>query len=306
MSATLELACGGDLGYLPHTAAMIASVFEHRGSLDVHVHYLHPPTLRPDDGRALARMVDGQGGRLTLVCVTPERTAHLPVIRHLTAATWYRVLIPELLPHVDRVLYLDGDAIALDSLGPLWATDLEGATVAAVTNVFEWWNSAWPAELGLRRPYFNAGVLLMDLARMRASDAGARILEHATRREEWPFGDQDPVNYVLADERLELHPRWNVQNSMMHFEEAAKVFERRALEEARMRPGIRHFEGPAASKPWHYLNEYAHRDQYERYRSLTPWPRYRREGVTPRNVAKKLLRPYVRALRGFARSGRSA
>ena len=49
---------------------------------------------------------------------------------------WYRIFLPELLPDVDRVLYLDVDTLAVDSLEPLWATDLGDAPGGAVTNVF--------------------------------------------------------------------------------------------------------------------------------------------------------------------------
>lgn len=294
--ATLELACGGDLGYLPHTAAMVHSVLAHRGALDVHVHYLHEPELPDSDARAFAEMVERAGGRATLVPVDAGRLEGLPTIHHLTAATWYRIFMPELLPDVGRVLYVDGDAIAMDDLGPLWATDLGGSRAAAVTNVFEPWNCGWPRELPISKPYFNAGVAILDLERMRATGATARILEFALTRDEWPFGDQDPVNAVLADDRLELHPRWNVQNSVMHFDEAFEVLDPDQVREARERPGIRHWEGPGRNKPWNYMTARAHRDAYLRHRRATPWPRVRLEERTPANVLRRRLRPLRQGL----------
>lgn len=294
--ATLHLACGGDLGYLPHTAAMVHSVLEHRGALDVCVHYLHEPRLNEDDARAFRSMVERGGGRASLTPLDPDRLTGLPTIHHLTAATWYRVFMPELLAEVERVLYLDGDAVAMDDLGPLWATELGGATVAAVTNVFEPWNSGWPAELPIAKPYFNAGVAIFDLERMRADGATQRILEFALTRPEWPFGDQDPVNAVLADDRLELHPRWNVQNSVMHFDEAFDVLDPDEVREARRRPGIRHWEGPGRNKPWNYMTPRAHRREYLRHRRATPWPRVELEERTPLNVVRRTLRPLRQGL----------
>ena len=288
---TLELACGGDLGYLPHTAAMVHSVLAHRGALDVHVHYLHDPAVGDDDGRAFAAMIEREGGRATLVAVEPGRLTGLPTIHHLTAATWYRVFMPELLPDVERVLYLDGDTIVMDDLGPLWATDLGGATVAAVTNVFEPWNSGWPTELPITKPYFNAGVVIFDLERMRSMGATRRILDFALTRDEWPFGDQDSVNAVLADERRELHPRWNVQNSVMHFDEAFDVLDPGQVREARENPGIRHWEGPGRNKPWNYMTPRAHREAYLRHRRRTPWRRVELEERTPVNMVRRRLRP---------------
>ena len=294
--ATLELACGGDVGYLAHTAAMVHSVLEHRGALEVRVHYLHEPALRPEDARTFAAMVERCGGTARLVAVDPERLTGLPTIHHLTAATWYRVFMPELLPDLGRVLYLDGDALAMDDLGPLWDTDLGGATVAAVTNVFEPWNTGWPGELPITRPYFNAGVALLDLERMRSAAAAQRILEFALTREKWPFGDQDAVNAILADERLELHPRWNVQNSVMHFPEAFEVLDPEEVREARDRPGIRHFEGPGRNKPWNYMTPRAHAGEYLRHRRATPWPQVELEERTPVNMIRRRLRPLRQGL----------
>jgi lipopolysaccharide biosynthesis glycosyltransferase len=298
MSDVLHLACGGDVAYLPHTAAMVCSVLEHAGELDVHVHYLHAPELPQRDSRGFAEMVKRRGAAATLVPVTPDRIAGLPGINHLTPAMWYRVFLPELLGDVGRVLYMDADALAVDSLAPLWNTDLGGAAIAAVTNVFEPWNTAYAESLGLRKPYFNSGVMVVDLERMRTGDATRRILDYAFQNlDRLPWGDQDPLNVVLGEERLELHPRWNCMNSVMVFEEAAGVFGAEAVAEARSRPGIRHFEGPSINKPWHLLCEWPGREDYFRFRAQTPWPHVRRDGVTPRNVLRRVARPLARRVR---------
>jgi len=290
---TLELACGGDLGYLRHTAAMIASVLAHRGSLAARVHYLHDPALSPEDADRLERMVRGQGAELQLHPIPAERIEGLVGINHLTPAMWYRVFLPELLPDAERVLYLDADVIAVDGLEPLWATELGDATVAAVTNVFDPWNAGYEDALQLARPYFNSGVLLMNLARMRATDATARVLDYARANpERLPWGDQDPLNIVLGADRLELHPRWNCMNSFFAYPEAtAEIFGPVEAADARERPGIRHFEGPSINKPWHLLCPHPGGREYFRQRRRTPWPRVERDGVTPANVARRLARP---------------
>ena len=289
---TLEVACGGDLDYLQHTAAMMSSVLEHAGG-PVRFSYLHDPRLDPRDARALADWVDSRGGVLELLAIQPERLEGLPERRgHLTPAMWYRLFLPDLLPDVGRVLYLDADTIAVDALAPLWATDLEGGMVAAVTNVFDPWNAGYESRLGLAKPYFNSGVLVMDLEAMRAQEARRRVLDYARAHPEaTPWGDQDPLNVVLGATRAELHPRWNCMNSFhLYPEDATAVFGRERYEEAVARPGIRHFEGPSVNKPWHLLCDRPGRDDYLRHRRATPWPKVRRQGITPANLARWLGR----------------
>ena len=291
MEETLHVGCGGDVAYLPHTAAMIASVVEHAGPLHVHVHYMHEPRLSQRDRTRFEEFATGLGADATLIEVSDEKIAGLPGSRHLTGPMWYRCFLPELAPEVGKILYLDADTLALDSLEPLWAVELAGKMIAAVTNVWEPWNIGYAESLSLATPYFNSGVMLMDLERMRHENATAPILEYAyAHLDRLPFGDQDPLNVALSASRVELHPRWNVMNSVLYFDNAAEVFGEEAVAEARADPAIRHFEGPSINKPWHYMCPWEGKDVYFDYRAKTPWPRVRRTGVTPMNVAKKLKR----------------
>jgi len=285
----LHLACGGDARYLPHTAACVASFLEHSGDLPLHVHYLHSPGLSRHDRDLFARFVEQGGGKASMVPIGDDQIEGLPAaFNHVTVAMWYRIFLPALLPDVQRVLYVDADTLAMDDVGPLWRTDLDGNTLGAVTNVFEPWDAGYPRKLGLSRPYFNSGVLLLDLERMRATGAADEVhrygLEHHSELT-WP--DQDALNIVLGDERVALDPRWNCMNSLFVFEDADDVFGAEVVAEARTRPGVRHFEGPSVNKPWHYLCQAANREEYFRQRAHTPWPDVRIEGRTLRNVVKR-------------------
>src|SRR4051794_8787438 len=131
---TLHVACAAKGRYVAHSAAMLHSVAAHRGGLELQVHLLHAPGLSRSARRRVERAT---AGATAFHEIAPERVQGLPVREYFTEAMWYRLLLPELLPDVARALYLDVDTLALDDLGPLWATDLDGAYVGAVTNVFQ-------------------------------------------------------------------------------------------------------------------------------------------------------------------------
>jgi lipopolysaccharide biosynthesis glycosyltransferase len=266
---TLHVCCAAEGGYVVHAAAMLDSVLFHSDERTVHVHFLHGPGLSLADTRLLRRVVDAGGGRLSCHEVSESALEGLPSMSQFTPAMWYRIFLPELLPGVDRVLYLDADTIVAESLGPLWQLDLEDNYLAAVTNLFQHNHVQRPAELGLAGPevYFNSGVLLMNLERMRRDSCSAALADYArvhAHELEWP--DQDALNVVLGGRRLPLHPRWNCMNSMFAFRSARRVFGRRALREALARPAIRHFEGPAENKPWHPDCRAPLRELYTRHR----------------------------------------
>jgi lipopolysaccharide biosynthesis glycosyltransferase len=288
----LQVACAADEAYVPHSAAMLHSVLVHGGS-DIQVHYLHGPAFPVESQHLLREMVERNGGSIAFLCIPDEDVAGLPGMAYITVPMWYRIFLPELLPHVDRVLYLDVDTVAVDSLDELWRTELTDCFVAAVTNVFMRQDASHPSALGLggERAYFNSGVLLMNLDEMRRHGCSRSLRELALTQGsklDWP--DQDALNLVLGGRRRPLHPRWNCMNSVLNFPWSANVFGAGAVEEARRRPGIRHFEGPALNKPWHYLCERTGRELYLAHRLQTPWPELRMEGATPAAVVKRWTR----------------
>jgi lipopolysaccharide biosynthesis glycosyltransferase len=287
----LHVACTANRGWVPHVAAMLDSVLAQRGGLEVHVHFLHGDDVGADDRERVTDMVRRGGGEISFLFVDDERVADLWTHPVLPASAWYNVFLPDLLPELDRVLYLDGDVIVLDSLAPLWETELGDHYLAAVTNVLQQDHFPRLDDLGLSGPevYFNAGVMLMNLGQLRREDGVTAVVEWARANPDkirWP--PQDALNVALGSRRLPLHPRWNCMNSVVSFPWSAELFGAEAVEEARRNPAIRHFEGPAANKPWHYLADRESRELYLRHRRRTPWPEFRPVGRTPRNVWKRL------------------
>ena len=103
---------------------------------------------------------------------------------YFTSAMWLRIFLPELMPDADKVLYLDADTLAVDSLAPLWDTDLSGHALGAVTNVFQHNHVQRPAELGLSGPevYFNSGRAADEPRRLARARRDAALMRGRERR----------------------------------------------------------------------------------------------------------------------------
>ncbi len=276
--------------YAAHSAAMLRSVLANAGGMDVRVHYLHGPGFEAAWRDRLAQVVP----HIEFHAIPDSRIAGLPTNTLLTQASWYRIFLPELLGSDARILYLDVDTLAMDSLVPLWETELGDHWLAAVTNVMQHNDMERHLELGLSGPevYFNAGVLLMNLAAWRRDGCTRRLIDYSTANADLlGWLDQDALNVVLGERRTPLHPRWNCMNSVMQWESAKDVFGAEQVAEARERPGIRHFEGPAANKPWHRRGDPEGRELYLEHRRATPWPDVELEDDPPRpGLLRRLLR----------------
>ncbi len=173
-----------------------------------------------------------------------------------------------------------------DCLLTLWDMPLGNHPVAAVEEP----HFARHHVLGLPigTPYFNSGVMLINLAAWRQTQVSEQAIQflqdHPNKIEFW---DQDALNVVLAGEWLPLHPRWNQQT--IHFEPHKHCFplDGQVLEECLMQPAIIHYT--AKFKPWHYWCEHPLKAEYYRYLRLTPWKNFQ----LPENRPWNRFRRYV-------------
>jgi lipopolysaccharide biosynthesis glycosyltransferase len=272
---------------------MLHSVAQATDGHSVHVHYLHGPEFPSRGLDGLTELVERLGGAITFHGFSDEAIAGLPSWDYIPSAMWYRIFLPDILHDVERVLYLDVDVLAVDSIVPLFDLDLSGHHVGAVTNVFTTHDLARIHAAGVDDPreYFNSGVLLMNLELMRADRVTAALRACAVDSDPifgWP--DQDALNKVLGPTRLPLHPRWNCMNSMYLYPWSVYAFGAGRLQEALETPSLRHFEGPSVNKPWHYECTRELRHLYAEHRSQTPWPEFVPAGRTVRAIARRHLR----------------
>jgi lipopolysaccharide biosynthesis glycosyltransferase len=144
--------------------------------------------------------------------------------------------LPDILRDEKRTIYSDVDVLCTGDLRPLWEIDLKGRVIGAVS---EGQDGEFKKKLlGLTddAPYFNAGMLVMDLEAMRAERSPAVLMENTIKyadRIAWP--DQDIINITFRSRILELEMIWNC------FRHVNRRMKKRVV--------IRHFAS-ATQKPW--------------------------------------------------------
>jgi lipopolysaccharide biosynthesis glycosyltransferase len=191
----------------------------------------------------------------------------------MTSATYHRLMIARLLPEgVARAVWLDCDLLVTGDLTALWETDLGGSHLLAVRDsvvprVSSRYGIRRWRELGLPRkaPYFNAGVMLLDVDRWRDDDIGVLAGRYLMGARDVMFWDQEGLNAVLCGRWGELDPRWNRMASA----------ERRAdAERADAAHWIVHFGGTL--KPWRLPEPSSGpRALFYRHLDQTPWAGWR-------------------------------
>ena len=278
----IVLACCSDSGYAPYAATMLLSALHRTPRASFVVHYLHDPDFPKAVQKKLQDALAPHAHRLELhfTAIPDDWVEGLPLFSHMPKnlirpVMWYRVFLPRLLPQEPKVLYIDCDTLVVDSLQPLWETDIGEKALAAVSN--PWWpgelSDRWYARCGLQRPedYFNTGVMLLNLQAFRAHRWDEAVREHGRANAEWTrFGDQDSLVAVLHSERVPLAPRWNVMRIVMMSPDSRRMFTAGELAQMRKRPAIIHFEG--STKPWQDATKHPWGRVHARYARQLPWP----------------------------------
>ncbi|KAJ3713930.1 nucleotide-diphospho-sugar transferase [Lentinula raphanica] len=202
---------------------------------------------------------------------------------------WAKLDLAQVLP-VERVLYLDADTLIRSSIEPLWQTDLQGQTIAAAPDVgHPMGHGHSPLIDHDKRPYFNAGVMLLNLAKMREDIQ--MMKDKARTMQSSKYRDQDALNVVYANQWTRLSLNWNAQGLGTYIKyPSADRDALRLLDPTMdsMDPAIVHFTGPVnpsmeevlslyvqppTAKPWGYLGAPGHPFQAEWWEVLeeTGW-----------------------------------
>lgn len=211
------LATAFDERYLTPARVMVASLVEHLPADSRPVLHVAHSSLSHAAREQVAGLVETR-----FVTPAPDLAGSIPTHPRLPPEAAYPLLLPELLPDLDRVLFLDADVLVRADVTPLWETDLGGCAVAAVPDaavercssrrgVQEW------AALGIPHDhrYLNGGVLLIDLRAWRERDVTARTLAYLrSHLDSIDFLHQEAMNAQLWDDWLELDARWNLLASV--------------------------------------------------------------------------------------------
>ena len=270
--------------FLPQTAVGITSVCENNrqaGQIQFFVFFLQ---LTAEDRDKLTAHVQSYGDDqhcrkiIWIDLMDMHRWFDFP----FNTSGWNPIVLARLLmgqllpPDVHRVLYMDGDTMVRKSLSGLWHTDLGGCVLGACMEPT--CSRERRAKLGLMgKPYYNAGVLLVDMDMWREQGVGEEIISFYRENGGRLFAnDQDAINGYLKDRIFPLPVTYNYHNTYdiyryRFFEKFCDypVPSQQELDQIRKDPCVVHFLGE--ERPWREGNEHRFRDEYLYYLSLTPW-----------------------------------
>lgn len=120
---------------------------------------------------------------------------------HWTWMVLMRAALTKLFPDLDRALSLDVDTIVADDISDLWETDMGDCVVGMVPEYLTEFRPFGPI-------YWNAGVMLQDMAKLRESGIDDQII-YAINHEAFRCPEQCAFNKYCAGRIYTLPSRYN-------------------------------------------------------------------------------------------------
>jgi lipopolysaccharide biosynthesis glycosyltransferase len=175
-------------------------------------------------------------------------------IRNITKATYYRLMIPLLIPQYAKVIYSDVDIIFQEGLGGLYNEDITDYYLAAVLSrgaVSNKEANKYICSLNLNPDkYVQCGFIIINSSKMIEDDICSKFKSHSNRN--YLFVDQDIINIVCAGRIKNLPLKYNfTQDCFSLFFTNKSLLLQRYVEDEIMdalNRSIIHYEG--TNKPW--------------------------------------------------------
>lgn len=241
---------------------------------------------------------------VSVLKINRQEVSDLTTSHHITHTAYFRLLAGRLLPdEIKRVIYLDSDVLVQGDLTELWKEPLDDQYALAAADIACPFVDAYETqrvrpeikksipylaaispipnwrELNLipTEPYFNSGVMILNLDRWRRESIDRKLLrclrENAAHVWCW---DQYALNVVFAGQWGELPAKWNQGAHVFEYpDESFSPIAVDSFRQMRDEPAVIHFT--TEFKPWKYEPFHPLRDRFFEYLDQTAWAGWRPE-----------------------------
>lgn len=252
--------------YFKPTLVSIYSLLKHT-DVDVHIYFLSSQVSECNKHR-LEDLVKKFNAKLSIIEIESELVKfssklNLPLMRG-NYSTYARILLAEILDEVDDILLIDSDTLVVDDIQSIFEyVDTKKILYAARDYVISNIHSRHEdLELSCK-PYFNMGVLYINLKAWRAAGLTEVLKSRFEVERKLKIADQSIINRYLNEYIGELPVMYNLY-TYFHYDMDYSKYEqlnnetkfcvKDEFERAKRHPVIIHFIGTWYERPWFKWN----------------------------------------------------
>ena len=205
------------------------------------------------------------GGALRFLKLSNQFIDAITSATYVSPAAIYKFEIPNALPEYNKAIYLDSDVIINSDLTELFNIDTGKNYAGVVKDLYSYISEHDNIRLN-KEIYFNTGVLLLNLKKMREDNIPQKLFDEKKVNLYAKYMDQDIFNIVMGDNIKLLSPAYNF---MLRNKKDLDLFSDIYSEQVPSRPAIIHC---TPSKPW-LDNASIHFKLWYKYYKKSPYKR---------------------------------
>jgi lipopolysaccharide biosynthesis glycosyltransferase len=249
--------------YVLPLIVMLESLFDNNSDINIYLLY---SDLTSAELKYLDNFIKSKGSIFIPLKIADNTFSDAPTLKYISKETYYRLLAAEILPSsVDRLLWLDADLIVVKNIKNFYHTDFSDKYLVACSYGTPMKKTIEGACKRLELPdssqYFNAGVLLFNMEKLRTVEMRKMINHCLESGRPLTFLDQDISNLIFYNQvKIE---DYRYYNAMIHC--IASPEEQHFMRE---NATIIHFPGEA--KPWKF-NDLPFSDLWFHYYNRSPY-----------------------------------
>ncbi|MBP1863028.1 glycosyltransferase family 8 protein [Clostridium tetanomorphum] len=235
-----------------------------------------------EDNKKILQMIATKYERKCFIIDVPK----LDIPEVLISQRWpisafTRLFSGQLLPiELDRILYLDCDTIIEGDISPLDNFDMQGKVLCGIKDCI---GKTYKQNIGLPGDglYVNAGVLLLDLNKLREIDILKEIKKYLNKYTSIiNYADQDILNGVFSSVAGVLSPEYNVMTllAVYSYEDVKKLrfptnfYTKKEVENAVKHSKIIHYTTCMLNvRPWFSNSRHPYVNEFAKYKAISPW-----------------------------------
>lgn len=304
MDNKINIVFASDNNYAQHTAVAMTSVLVNTKVPQKIQFYLIDDEIQQENKEKITKTVQNLGGNIEFIKIKNSKLEDCYVSGELSRASYFRLDIANILEKsIEKIIYLDCDLLVYDDIEKMWQLDMGGKPVAATCDLGIMASARVRKQknkfigLPFDAPYFNAGVLIMDLKKWRDGNYAEAIIALATQNK-YPNHDQDALNKFFMNNWQEIPLRWDVIPPVFNLflKIVTKPDLRKKAIEAKLNPAIFHYAG--GYKPWEYEIHDGFNDKYYEYLKLTEYKEAKMPQFDKRRKNRSIKRQMLRLKMG--------
>ena len=200
--------------YSVWVGTVMQSILEHTDSR-ICFHILHDETLSIDNKYKLEKVARSGSSIIEFHKIDENDFSVVKnQMSRFTIGAMFRCSLPELLPDLNRIIYLDADLFVNRDIKELWDVDVREYYLAGVAD--EGVAVHYHPRILNKYPeikkesYFNLGVLYMNLKKLREfGNLKKLVVDFLIENPEADLPDQDALNVLFHNKVLYLDGNWN-------------------------------------------------------------------------------------------------